>query len=91
MANDKSLAEECDDLRQQLATAQARLKTIEEERAHLTSELAIAQKDRDEFQRAVHFLTQREFCFTREDIAEAETNGLSFEQLKEGLENTAHA
>jgi hypothetical protein len=47
-----------DELRRQLAAAQARCTSLEEE-------LAQSRKDRDEYERAVHFLTQREFAITR--------------------------
>ena len=54
------------------------------ERLH--SELAKMRQELDESERAVHFLTQRDYAITREDIVEMEQNGVPMLQVIAELE-----
>jgi chromosome segregation ATPase len=84
----RGLAAECDRLRSELAQLRATLlatdqtaRALTDERHQLHEEIARLRNERDEYQKAVHFLTQREFAITREDIAEIEKEGLTFDKV----------
>lgn len=73
---------ERDRLQKELADLRARVLTLEATIRELSAE-------RDEYQRAVHWLTQREYAITREDIAEMERDGLTFDQVMEQVNDHA--
>jgi hypothetical protein len=78
-ATPADLRAECERLRQLV-------RGLEEERQRDQECLAAVQKERDEYSNAVDHLTQRQFAITREDIAEAERDGLTLDQFIGKLE-----
>ncbi len=80
------LRAECERLRRELAEAQAKLSALATDNRQVQEELARTLAERDEYSNAVHYLTQRQYAITQEDIAEAEREGLTLDQFVGKLE-----
>lgn len=80
------LNRELAEARAKLAVAEAAAREAAEERNRLRQELTSLREQYEESEKAVHYLTQRDYAITREDIADLESHGVPLAQVLEELE-----